>query len=38
MAVQAGPTGSTLVEPSTVPTQPTNTVLTGPKPHNYFAG
>jgi lipoprotein-anchoring transpeptidase ErfK/SrfK len=38
MAVQAGPTGSTLVDPSTVPTQTTNTVLTGPNPHNYFAG
>jgi lipoprotein-anchoring transpeptidase ErfK/SrfK len=38
MAVEAGPTGSTLVDPSTVPTQTTNTVLTGPKPHNYFAG
>jgi lipoprotein-anchoring transpeptidase ErfK/SrfK len=38
MAVQAGPSGSTLVDPSTLPTQATNTVLTGPKPHNYFAG
>jgi len=37
MAVQAGPTGSTLVDPSTVPTQPTNTVLTGSKTHNYLA-
>ena len=38
MAVQAGPTGSTLVDPSTVPSQPTNTVLTGSKTHNYLAG
>jgi hypothetical protein len=38
MAVQAGPSGSTLVDPSTLPTQTANTVLTGPKPHNYFAG
>jgi lipoprotein-anchoring transpeptidase ErfK/SrfK len=38
MAVQAGPTGSTLVDPSTLPTQTTNTVLTGSQPHNYLAG
>jgi lipoprotein-anchoring transpeptidase ErfK/SrfK len=38
MAVQAGPTGSTLVDPSTLPTQATNTVLTGSQPHNYLAG
>jgi len=37
MAVQAGPTGSEMVDPSTLPTQAKNTVLTGPKPHNYFA-
>ena len=38
MAVQAGPSGSTLVNPSTLPTQATNTWLTGSKPHNYLAG
>jgi lipoprotein-anchoring transpeptidase ErfK/SrfK len=38
MAVQAGPTGSTLVDPSTLPTPPANTWLTGSKPHNYVAG
>jgi lipoprotein-anchoring transpeptidase ErfK/SrfK len=38
MAVEAGPTGSTLVDPSTVPTQATNTMLTGSQPHNYLAG
>ena len=37
MAVQAGPSGSTLVNPSTLPTQPKNTWLTGSKPHNYLA-
>jgi hypothetical protein len=36
--VQAGPTGSTLVEPSTLPAKPARTVLNGSKKHNYFAG
>ena len=37
MAVQTSPTGSTFVDPSTLPAQPTNTFLTGSKPHNYRA-
>jgi len=36
--VQAGPTGSSFVDPSTLPAQPTRTVLNGSKRHNYFAG
>jgi len=38
MAVQTGPTGSTLVDPSTVPAQTAATYLTGSKPHNFRAG
>ena len=37
MAVQTGPTGSTLVDPSTLPTQTQATFLTGSKPHNFRA-
>jgi lipoprotein-anchoring transpeptidase ErfK/SrfK len=37
-AVQAGPTGSTFVDPSTLPAKPARTVLNGSKKHNYFAG
>jgi lipoprotein-anchoring transpeptidase ErfK/SrfK len=37
MAVQAGPTGSTLVDPSTLPTQAPATFLTGSKAHNFWA-
>ena len=37
MAVQAGPTGSTMVDPSTLPAQTTVTYLTGSKPHNFRA-
>jgi lipoprotein-anchoring transpeptidase ErfK/SrfK len=36
-AVQAGPTGSTLVVPSTLPAQAKVTFLTGSKPHNFWA-
>jgi lipoprotein-anchoring transpeptidase ErfK/SrfK len=36
-AVQTGPTGSTLVDPSTLPGQPPATFLTGSKPHNFWA-
>jgi lipoprotein-anchoring transpeptidase ErfK/SrfK len=36
-AVQTGPTGSTLVDPSTLPAQPKITFLTGAKPHNFWA-
>jgi lipoprotein-anchoring transpeptidase ErfK/SrfK len=38
MAVQAGPSGSTLVDPSTLSAQPASTWLTGSKPHNFLAG
>jgi hypothetical protein len=37
MAVQTGPTGSTMVDPSTLPAQATATYLTGSKPHNFRA-
>jgi hypothetical protein len=37
MAVQTGPTGSTMVVPSTVPAQTQATFLTGSKPHNFRA-
>ena len=37
MAVQAGPTGSVLVEPSTLSATAKTTALTGPKPFNYLA-
>jgi lipoprotein-anchoring transpeptidase ErfK/SrfK len=37
-AVQAGPTGSTFVAPSTLPAKPARTVLNGSKKHNYYAG
>jgi lipoprotein-anchoring transpeptidase ErfK/SrfK len=37
MAVQAGPTGSTMVEPSTLPAPTAATYLTGSKPHNFYA-
>jgi lipoprotein-anchoring transpeptidase ErfK/SrfK len=37
MAVQTSPTGSTFVDPSTLPAQAPNTFLTGSKPHNYRA-
>jgi lipoprotein-anchoring transpeptidase ErfK/SrfK len=37
MAVQAGPTGSALVEPSTLPAAGKTTALTGPKSFNYAA-
>jgi lipoprotein-anchoring transpeptidase ErfK/SrfK len=36
-AVQTGPTGSTLVDPSTLPAQSPATFLTGSKPHNFWA-
>jgi lipoprotein-anchoring transpeptidase ErfK/SrfK len=36
-AVQAGPTGSTLVDPSTLPPQAKVTYLTGSKAHNFWA-
>ncbi len=38
MAVQVGPAGSTFVNPSTLPSAPKATVLTGSKPHNFLAG
>jgi hypothetical protein len=38
MAVQTGPTGSTMVAPSPLPAQTPNTYLTGSKPHNFRAG
>jgi len=38
MAVEAGPSGSTLVDPSTLPAQPASTWLTGSQPNNYLAG
>jgi lipoprotein-anchoring transpeptidase ErfK/SrfK len=37
MAVQTGPTGSTLVDPSTLPAPAPATYLTGSKPHNFRA-
>jgi lipoprotein-anchoring transpeptidase ErfK/SrfK len=37
MAVQAGPTGSTMVDPSTLPAQSQVTFLTGSKAHNFRA-
>jgi lipoprotein-anchoring transpeptidase ErfK/SrfK len=37
-AVQAGPTGSTFVAPSTLPARPARTALNGSKKHNYYAG
>ncbi len=37
MAVEVGPTGSTFVDPSTLPAPGRATVLTGSKPHNYLA-
>jgi hypothetical protein len=37
MAVQTGPTGSTMVDPSTLPAQPQVTFLTGSKAHNFYA-
>jgi lipoprotein-anchoring transpeptidase ErfK/SrfK len=37
MAVQTSPTGSTFVDPSTLPAQAPNTFLTGSKPHNFHA-
>jgi lipoprotein-anchoring transpeptidase ErfK/SrfK len=37
LAVQAGPDGSTLVDPATLPPAPTG-VLYAPKPRNYLAG
>jgi lipoprotein-anchoring transpeptidase ErfK/SrfK len=37
-AVQAGPTGSTFADPSTLPAKPARTVLNGSKKHNYLAG
>jgi lipoprotein-anchoring transpeptidase ErfK/SrfK len=37
MAVQAGPTGSALVEPSTLPAAGKTTALNGPKSFNYLA-
>jgi lipoprotein-anchoring transpeptidase ErfK/SrfK len=37
LAVQAGPAGSTLVDPATLPAAPTG-VLNAPKPLNYLAG
>jgi lipoprotein-anchoring transpeptidase ErfK/SrfK len=38
MAVQAGPTGSTFVSPSSLGVPPKATWLIGAKPHNYLAG
>ena len=38
MAVQVGPTGSTFVNPSTLPSAPKATTLTGSKPRNFLAG
>jgi hypothetical protein len=37
MAVQAGPAGSTLVNPATLPAAPTG-ALYAPKPGNYLGG
>ena len=37
MAVQTGPTGSTMVDPSTLPAQTQVTFLTGSKAHNFYA-
>ena len=37
MAVQTGPTGSTMVDPSTLPAQTQVTFLTGSKAHNFRA-
>ena len=37
-AVQAGPTGSSFADPSTLSAKPARTVLNGSKKHNYFAG
>jgi lipoprotein-anchoring transpeptidase ErfK/SrfK len=37
MAVQTSTTGSTLVDPSTLPAQTAATYLTGSKPHNFHA-
>jgi hypothetical protein len=38
MAVQAGPTGSTLVSPSMLPATVSDSVIHGSKPHNSGAG
>ena len=38
MAVQAGPTGSTFLDPSTLPAPGPASVLTGPPPRNFKAG
>ena len=37
MAVQTGPTGSTMVAPSTLPAPAPSTYLTGSKAHNFWA-
>jgi lipoprotein-anchoring transpeptidase ErfK/SrfK len=38
LAVQAGPTGSTFVSPSTLPATTSTSRLHGSQPHNYLAG